>query len=100
MSKCPTELAEQAKIRAGQEGSAPRHEAPSSTIRAWQGVKCSQVADVQENMIDLPEGYPLGWVGLLLLRLLLYAWSFGWPLCPIGLVFSAIFLVVSIGIMG
>ena len=41
------------------------------------------------------------WVGQLILRPLLYAWSFGWFLCSIGLIyFSATFLVVCVGIMG
>ena len=52
-------------------------------------------------MIDLPGGYPPEWIGVLLLRPLMYAWSFGWFLFSIGLIsFSAIFLIVSVGIMG
>ena len=52
-------------------------------------------------MIDLPGGYPPEWVRLLMLRLLLYAWSLRWFLCSIGLIFfSATFLVVCDVIMG
>ena len=55
---------------------------------------------IQENMIDLPEGYPPEWVGMLMLMPLLHAWSFGWFLCSIGLIFiSTVFLTVCV-IMG
>ena len=93
-------------------------EAKIATTKAWQGVKCSQARSlklddpglersevlpggIQENMIDLLGGYLPGWVRVLLLRPLLYAWSFGWFLCPSGLIcFAAVFLTVCVGIMG
>ena len=55
-------------------------------------------------MIDLPEGYPPEWAGVLLLGPLRFAWSLhmlGWFVMSIGLILlSTVFLAVSVGIMG